>query len=115
GLLGRTRLPLTRAVCSIGRTDENDIVIPHESVSASHATIMLKAGSWYVVDQRSANGTYVDGYRVAGERMPSAGSLLTVVQLKMIFWPASHSGREPHGTQPLLGMFQQLAKKIRRR
>lgn len=115
GPLGRTRFPLTRAVCSIGRTDENDIVIAHESVSASHATILMKGGSWYVVDQRSGNGTFVDGYRVAGERMLSAGSLLTVGQVKMIFWPASLSGHEPHGTQPLLGMFQQLAKKIRGR
>ncbi|HEY7234379.1 MAG TPA: FHA domain-containing protein [Gemmatimonadaceae bacterium] len=115
GPLGRIRFAVTRAVCSIGRTDENDIVISHESVSASHATILMKAGSWYAVDLRSANGTFVDGYRVAGERMLSAGSLLTVGQVKMIFWPASHASHEPHGTQPLLGMFQQLAKKIRGR
>jgi pSer/pThr/pTyr-binding forkhead associated (FHA) protein len=113
--LGRIRFAITRAVCSIGRTEENDIVIADESVSASHATILMKAGSWYVVDLRSANGTFVDGYRVAGERMLSAGSLLTIGQVKTIFWPASQTGHEPHGTQPLLGMFQQLAKRILRR
>ena len=115
GPLSGTRLPLTRAVTSIGRAEENDIVIADDSVSSSHATILLKAGSWYVVDLRSANGTFVDGYRVAGERMLSAGSLLTVGQVKMIFWPASHLSQEQHGTQPLLGMFRQLAKLIRNR
>ncbi len=115
GALGRTRFAITRAVCSIGRTEENDIVIADESVSASHATILMKAGSWYVVDLRSANGTFVDGYRVAGERMLSAGSLLTIGQVKTIFWPVSQASHESHGTQPLLGMFQQLAKRILRR
>jgi len=115
GALGRTRFAITRAVCSIGRTEENDIVIADESVSASHATILMKAGSWYVVDLRSANGTFVDGYRVAGERMLSAGSLLTIGQVKTIFWPVSQASHEPHGTQPLLGMFQRLAKRISRR
>jgi len=90
-------------------------VIADESVSASHATILMKGGSWYVVDLRSANGTFVDGYRVAGERMLSAGSLLTVGQVKTIFWPVSQASHEPHGTQPLLGMFQRLAKRISRR
>ena len=112
GTFGSNRFSITRAVCSIGRTEDNDIVIPHDSVSSSHATLLQKADSWYVVDLRSANGTFVDGYRVAGERMLSAGSVLTVGQVKMIFWPASHLNLETHGTQPLLGVFQQLAKRI---
>ena len=115
GPLGGTRFAITRAVSSIGRAEENDIVIPDESVSSSHATLLLKAEAWYVVDLRSANGTYVDGYRVAAERMLSAGSVLTIGQVKMIFMPASHGSPEPHGTQPLSGMFRQLAKLIRDR
>ena len=115
GPLGGTRFPVTRAVTSIGRTEDNDIVIADESVSSSHATLLLKAGSWFVIDLRSANGTYVDGYRVAAERMLSTGSVLTVGQVKMIFMPASQGSPEPHGTQPLSGMFRQLAKLIRDR
>lgn len=113
GPLGGTRFPVTRAVCSIGRTEDNDIVVDEESVSSSHATIMQKAGSWYVVDLRSANGTFVDGYRVAAERMLSVGSVLTVGQVKMIFLPAPPPGQQPHGTQPLLGMFRHLARLLR--
>ena len=115
GPLSGTRFGISRAVCSIGRSEDNDIVIADESVSSAHATLLLKAGSWYVIDLRSDNGTYVDGYRVAAERILSDGSLLTVGQVKMIFGPASQSGHEQHGTQPLLGMFQQLAKRIRGR
>ena len=115
GPLSGTRFAVTRAVSSIGRTEENDIVIVDESISSSHATLLAKAGSWYVIDLRSANGTFIDGYRVAAERMLPPGSLLTVGQVKMIFWPASHGSPEPHGTQPLSGMFRQLAKLIRDR
>ena len=115
GPLSGTRFPVTRAVSSIGRAEDNDIVIADESVSSSHATLLAKAGSWYVIDLRSANGTFIDGYRVAAERMLSPGSLLTIGQVKMIFWPASHGSLEPHGTQPLSGMFRQLAKFIRDR
>jgi pSer/pThr/pTyr-binding forkhead associated (FHA) protein len=115
GPLSGVRFAVTRAVSAIGRTEENDIVIDDESVSSSHATLLLKAGAWYVVDLRSANGTYVDGYRVAAERMLSAGSVLTIGQVKMIFMPASQGSAEPHGTQPLSGMFRQLAKLIRDR
>jgi pSer/pThr/pTyr-binding forkhead associated (FHA) protein len=100
-------------VCSIGRTEDNDIVIADESVSSSHATIMQKAGSWYVVDLRSANGTYIDGYRVAAERMLSEGSVLTIGHVKMVFLPATNPGQQPHGTQPLLGMFRHLARLLR--
>jgi pSer/pThr/pTyr-binding forkhead associated (FHA) protein len=115
GPLSGVRFAVTRAVSAIGRTEENDIVIDDESVSSSHATLLLKAGAWYVVDLRSANGTYVDGYRVAAERMLSAGSVLTIGQVKMIFMPASQGSAEAHGTQPLSGMFRQLAKLIRDR
>jgi pSer/pThr/pTyr-binding forkhead associated (FHA) protein len=65
-----------RPVCAIGRGDHNDVRLNDTSVSTSHATLLLKRGTWYVVDLQSANGTYVDGYRVATERaLPDGGSL----------------------------------------
>jgi pSer/pThr/pTyr-binding forkhead associated (FHA) protein len=65
-----------RPVCAIGRGDHNEVRLNDGSVSSSHATLLLKRGTWYVVDLQSANGTYVDGYRVATERaLPDGGSL----------------------------------------
>jgi ABC-type multidrug transport system ATPase subunit/pSer/pThr/pTyr-binding forkhead associated (FHA) protein len=49
---------------SIGRTDDNDIVIPHPQVSSNHAEVKEEAGRLYVTDKGSANGTYVRGHRI---------------------------------------------------
>jgi pSer/pThr/pTyr-binding forkhead associated (FHA) protein len=38
-----------------------------------------------VIDLRSANGTYVDGYRIAGERELPNGATLRVGKVEMVF------------------------------
>jgi pSer/pThr/pTyr-binding forkhead associated (FHA) protein len=74
-----------RAVCSIGRADDNDIRIHDDTVSLSHATLLRKAGVWFVVDLRSMNGTYVDGSRVSGERELHPGACVRVGAVELVF------------------------------
>ena len=50
--------------------------IRDESVSLNHATLLRKGTTWFVVDLRSASGTFVDGSRIAGERALASGSRL---------------------------------------
>ena len=76
---------LNKPVCAIGRAQHNDVVVRSESVSAAHATLLHKRVAWYVVDLRSANGTFVDGSRVAGERELSSGARLKVGEVEMMF------------------------------
>ena len=80
---------LERPVCAIGRADHNDVCITDGSVSSSHATLLFKAGTWYLVDLRSANGTYVEGYRVGGERALHGPCTIRVGTVKMEFRPRS--------------------------
>jgi pSer/pThr/pTyr-binding forkhead associated (FHA) protein len=87
GALRGTRFLVERPVCAIGRAEDNDVCIADDSVSASHVTLLLKSGTWYVVDLRSSNGTYVDGYRVAGERELAAGCTLRIGSVEMKFRP----------------------------
>lgn len=49
---------------SIGRTDDNDIVIPHPQVSSRHAEVKEEGGRIFLTDRGSANGTYVRGHRL---------------------------------------------------
>ncbi len=49
----------------IGRDPSCDIVLPDGSVSRRHARIQRREGGWAVVDQASANGTFLDSQRVA--------------------------------------------------
>lgn len=52
---------LEKAQMVIGRTDENDIVVNHRSISRNHAKIVREQGRYQVVDLGSANGVRVNG------------------------------------------------------
>jgi ABC-type multidrug transport system ATPase subunit/pSer/pThr/pTyr-binding forkhead associated (FHA) protein len=61
------------AVRTIGRTPGNDIVVSHPQVSSRHAHVEQSDGRVYVTDLGSANGTYVNGHRLApGQRVEIA-------------------------------------------
>jgi hypothetical protein len=49
----------------VGREPTCDLVVEHGSVSRKHALLERRAGGWFVVDQGSANGTFLDSVRVA--------------------------------------------------
>jgi pSer/pThr/pTyr-binding forkhead associated (FHA) protein len=87
GLLWRREFRINRPVAAIGRGEHNDVRIQDESVSASHATLVRKGDTWFVLDLGSSNGTFVDGLRVAGEREVPAGAALTLGSVKLTFHP----------------------------
>src|SRR5206468_822067 len=71
GALKGQRLAVKTPVVNIGRADYNDVVLPDESVSTTHAKLQRREGVWVLVDLDSTNGTFVDGDQVKGE-MPLA-------------------------------------------
>jgi pSer/pThr/pTyr-binding forkhead associated (FHA) protein len=84
-----------RAVCSIGRGDENDVRIRDDTVSLSHATLLRKQGVWFVVDLRSMNGTFVDGSRVSGERELHPGARVRLGAVELVFRAIESDERTP--------------------
>jgi pSer/pThr/pTyr-binding forkhead associated (FHA) protein len=99
GLLWRREFRINRPVAAIGRGEHNDVRIVDESVSASHATLVRKGDTWFVLDLGSSNGTFVDGLRVAGERAVPSGATLTLGNVKLTFRPrvAGHgAGTKTH-------------------
>src|SRR5262249_22031593 len=52
---------LDKPAMVIGRTDDNDVVINHRSISRHHAKIVQEQGRYAVVDLQSANGVRVNG------------------------------------------------------
>ncbi|WP_018601693.1 FHA domain-containing protein [Mycobacterium sp. 155] len=60
---GRTPEPTAGAV-KIGRATDNDIVIPDVLASRHHATLLPMPGGTQIRDERSINGTFVNGARV---------------------------------------------------
>lgn len=59
------QLPVPAPVVTIGRGEENAVVVPDDSVSVSHARLEWDAGGWRITDLDSTNGTSVEGVRLA--------------------------------------------------
>ncbi len=53
----------------IGRSSENDIVIPDSAVSSVHAEIEYDGGNYYITDFQSRNGTFVNRELVISRRL----------------------------------------------
>lgn len=105
---------IERPVCAIGRGEQNDVRLRDDSVSSSHATLLRKGNTWYVVDLRSANGTFVDGYRIAGERELTTGATLRVGSVEMMFRSFSNGAEDPLPTRERHGLLAWIAQHWRR-
>lgn len=62
---------------TLGRGDDNGLVVRDARASRRHAAIRAAGGGWVVEDAGSSNGTYVDGVQVQRARL-DAGQTLTV-------------------------------------
>jgi len=63
------RFALDGGPVRIGRGDDNDVVLPSDSVSRRHAQIETRAGKHHLVDTRSTNGTYVNDELVTDHQL----------------------------------------------
>ena len=72
-----TLFPL-QPVTSIGRAPTNSISITEPYASAQHTLLTLREGQWWVEDQGSRNGTLLNGTRIAGPTVVSAGDVIGV-------------------------------------
>src|SRR6201988_5123275 len=54
---------------SVGRKVDKDLVIADPRVSRDHALIVSENGGFYVVDQGSKHGTFVNGERVQRHKL----------------------------------------------
>lgn len=67
GALTGARFSIEQLVVGVGRAPDNEVHIDNASVSRSHAVLEWRVSGWVVIDYGSANGTFVNGERVAGE------------------------------------------------
>src|SRR5256886_13588568 len=102
--LGVPRLSDLKSDLSVGRTEGNDIVLNHPSVSRKHAKFEIRGEQWWIVDLKSTNGVKVNGNLVA-ESQVVAGDKISVgsVQLELKALPSVNFSSEsmfdnPSGT-----------------
>ncbi|HYC92259.1 MAG TPA: adenylate/guanylate cyclase domain-containing protein [Thermoanaerobaculia bacterium] len=87
--LGVPRITDVRSELSIGRTEGNDLVLNHPSVSRKHARIEARGTHWWIVDLKSTNGVKLNGNLIVDAQI-SAGDKILVgsVQLDVKAMPS---------------------------
>jgi FHA domain-containing protein/von Willebrand factor type A domain-containing protein len=69
---------------SLGRGEDNDVVIPHASISRAHARLMRRNGTYELMDLNSTNGSYVNEQPVHGSTVVASGSEVRLGDIKFI-------------------------------
>ncbi len=87
--LGVPRISDVKSDLSIGRTEGNDLVLNHPSVSRKHARLEERNSNWWIIDLKSTNGVKVNGNLVT-EAQINAGDKVLVgsVQLDIKAMPS---------------------------
>lgn len=57
-------IPFDKPELTVGRKDDNDIVIDNPAISGHHCKVTLQGGTYMVEDLDSTNGTYVNEKRI---------------------------------------------------
>jgi pSer/pThr/pTyr-binding forkhead associated (FHA) protein len=107
-----TKFEIHTPLTNIGRGPHNDVALNDESVSDSHAKILKRDGSWWLVDQGSTNGSYIGGRRVQGEQQIQGAPDVRFGSIKLMFKstpvPAEDEGK---GTRAIAAFGVEAAKK----
>ncbi|HLJ73820.1 MAG TPA: FHA domain-containing protein, partial [Thermoanaerobaculia bacterium] len=102
--LGVQRIADLHGEMTVGRTEGNDLVLNHPSVSRKHARFEARNSAWWIVDLKSTNGVKVNGNLVS-ESQVNPGDKISIgsVQLELKPQPAVNFSNEsmfdnPSGT-----------------
>ena len=90
GSMAGQTMPLGAGVTTIGRAEDNDVVMEDNTVSRHHARISLQGGQFFVEDEGSGSGTLVEG-APAARTLLASGATLQVGETQVMFMQAGPS------------------------
>jgi len=102
--LGVPRVLDLKHELSVGRTEGNELILNHPSVSRKHARFDLRGEHWWVVDLKSTNGVKVNGNLVteaqvgAGDKISIGSVLVDARALPSVDFNADSMFDNPSGT-----------------
>jgi DNA-binding response OmpR family regulator len=77
----RGRWPLDKQEVTIGRWEDNDVVVDDRWISRTHARVRREGDQYVIEDLDSKNGTFVNGRRIAGPVVLADGDEIQVTPL----------------------------------
>jgi hypothetical protein len=84
GNLSLSIVPLTKDDFALGRGSQNDMQIPDPKVSRQHLRLRYAQGYWFLQDQDSSTGSFVNGAPVQATRL-NPGDEITIGDTSFIF------------------------------
>jgi len=98
---GKRIIPLDDAFVSIGRSDENKIVLDDPTISRQHIQLRRRFGLYTLFDVNSRGGTYVNNIRVLEHQLQS-GDVIRIGGTQIVFVTNNSEDDEPpHTTQSI--------------
>ena len=83
---GNQRWPLDKDRITIGRGPDCDIILADRVVSRRHTSILRKNGSYFIQDEESKNGTFVNGKPVeAQQRLIDGDEIQIALRFRLMF------------------------------
>ena len=82
---GWTRVPLDKDEITIGRSNENDIVLPFINVSRRHAVLFRNEDGWIIRNESKENGILVNDSFEKDRRRLRQQDVLCITSTKIIF------------------------------
>jgi len=87
--------PLRIGLNTIGRSPDNDVVIPDSFVSRRHCAIVVHASNGFEIhDVASKNGTFLNGRKLAGPTTITSGDEIRMCDRQFIF--VTKTGGDPN-------------------
>jgi adenylate cyclase len=102
--LGVPRVMDLKDELSVGRTEGNDLILNHPSVSRKHARFELRGDNWWIVDLKSTNGVKLNGNLVteaqvgAGDKLSVGSVLIDARAMPSVDFNADSMFDNPSGT-----------------
>lgn len=88
-------IPIEAHGLRIGRSGENQVVIPEASVSRYHAQVTLNQGRYFIQDLGSAAGVYLNGNRITGQAELRPEDAISIGSASFRFRTAGMPGHAP--------------------
>jgi ABC-type multidrug transport system ATPase subunit len=99
---GRAAMESAPGAIKIGRANDNDIVIPEVLASRHHATLIPTPHGTEIRDNRSINGTFVNGQRVESAVLHD-GDVVTIGNIDLVFAGGTLARRDESATATRTG------------
>src|SRR6478735_2970897 len=112
---GRELVALTGPRVTLGKAPTNAVSLEHDpTVSRLHAILENHGSAWSIRDVGSRNGTFVNGDKIAAERVLRSGDEVRIGKSRLVYLEARQSG-EPVEEATVVPDASQLPPRLTRR